>query len=445
MKEVNNRPQPDKIYTVTEVTRLIKQELESTFPLLWVEGEISGLKRAHSGHLYFSLKDEMSQISAVIWRSTAQGVPFELANGLQVICKGQINVYEPRGQYQLIVDVVEPKGKGALQLAFEQLKDKLSKEGLFDPSIKKRLPLFPKKVGVVTSPSGAAIVDIIRTLERRFAKLHILIYPVRVQGEGAAGEIAEGLDVLGSLPDVDVIIVGRGGGSMEDLWAFNEEIVARAIYKCPIPVISAVGHEVDFTISDFVADIRASTPSVAAEMVVEKEQAFDEWIKNLGNRLSHHMKYRLQEQKNNVLSLIHHHAFQNFNLRLLNFSQRVDELEAAAVQSIQNLRQWIAEGKSRAVLYEEKMSGKIREKLQDLKGLWEKRSVELDSLSPLNVLKKGYTLCWKDGGKILVRTIDDVAVKDSVAVSFLRGDFECIVQKINQNKHIESRFKTLEE
>jgi exodeoxyribonuclease VII large subunit len=441
MKETNSKSQPDRIYTVTEITRLIKVELESAFPHIWVEGEISDLTRAHSGHVYFTLKDEMSQLRAIIWRSAAQKVPFKLENGLQIIGLGQINVYEPRGQYQLIVDVVEPKGKGALQLAFEQLKEKLGKEGLFDPEIKKTLPLFPKNVGVVTSPRGAAIVDIIRTLERRFVKLHILIYPVRVQGEGAAEEIAEGLDYLGSLPDVDVIIVGRGGGSMEDLWAFNEEIVARTIYASPIPVISAVGHEVDFTISDFVADIRASTPSAAAEMVVEKEQAFEEWIKNLEKRMDHHVKYLMQEQKNNVLSLIHHQAFQNFKLRLLNLSQRVDELEAAAGRSIQDIRRWILEGKSRTVLYEEKMSGLIRGRIQNLKGLWEKLSVELDSLSPLNILKKGYTLCWKDGSQDLIRKVDEVSEKEKIAVSFLKGELGCLVQTVNPNKKIESRFE----
>jgi exodeoxyribonuclease VII large subunit len=259
-----------KIYTVSEITRLIKLELENKFPVIWVEGEIADFKRAHSGHLYFTLKDDKSALNCVMWRSSAVRVPFELESGLQVICKGQISVYEQRGQYQLYVEGVEPKGKGALQLAFEQLKEKLKNEGLFDTSIKKKLPLLPKKVGVVTSPRGAAIVDIIKTLERRFAQLHIVIYPVKVQGEGAGDEIVEAIDHLGSLKDIDVIIVGRGGGSLEDLWAFNEEKVARAIFRCPIPIISAVGHEIDFTIADFVADIRASTPSAAAEMVIEK-------------------------------------------------------------------------------------------------------------------------------------------------------------------------------
>jgi len=438
MKETDSQP-PERIYTVTEITKLIKQELEITFPLVWVEGEISDLARAHSGHVYFTLKDETSQLRGIIWRSAAQKVPFKLENGLQVIAKGQINVYEPRGQYQIIVDIVEPKGKGALQLAFEQLREKLQKEGLFDPTVKKTLPLFPKEVGVVTSPRGAAIVDIIRTLERRFAKLHILIYPVRVQGEGAAAEIVEGLEYLSGLPDLDVIIVGRGGGSIEDLWAFNEEIVARAIYACPIPVISAVGHEVDFTISDFVADIRASTPSAAAEIVVEKEQAFEEWIENLEKRMKHHVQYLIQEEKNRLLGLIHHQVFQNFKMRLLNLSQRVDELESAAGQTILEIRRWILEARSLTVLYEEKISGAIRGTIQNLKAVWEKMTATLDSLSPLGILKKGYTLCWKDESPELIHNVDGVAAKDKVAVSFLKGEINCIVQTVDPEKTIESR------
>ena len=226
-----NLVKPDRIYTVSEITQLIKLELESTFPLLWVEGEISNFHRHHSGHLYFTLKDEMSQLRAVMFRSEAAQVPFELKDGLQVVCKGRINVYEPRGEYQLLAEVVEPKGKGALQLAFEQLKEKLKEEGLFDIRFKKKLPLLPKKIGIVTSPRGAAIVDILRTLERRFARLHIMIFPARVQGGGAADEIAGGIDYLGSLTDIDVSIMCRGGGSIEELWAVNEEKVARSIWR----------------------------------------------------------------------------------------------------------------------------------------------------------------------------------------------------------------------
>ena len=254
------------------MTELVKLALETAVPAIWVEGEISNFHRHTSGHLYFTLKDARSQLRAVMFRFEARKIAFDLKDGLKVVCRGRLNVYEPRGEYQIVVEVVEPKGKGALQLAFEQLKEKLRAEGLFDRGRKKTLPLRPRTIGIVTSPRGAAIADILRILERRYARLHIVIYPAKVQGEGAAEEIVEGIDHLGrSLGGIDVIIVGRGGGSIEDLWAFNEEKVARAIDRSPVPVISAVGHEVDFTIADFVADIRASTPSAAAEMVIEKE------------------------------------------------------------------------------------------------------------------------------------------------------------------------------
>ncbi len=437
--ENNGLVKPDKIYTVSEVTRMVKEELESSFPLLWVEGEISNFYCHQSGHLYFTLKDEASQLKTVMFRGEARKVPFELKDGLQVVSKGRMNVYEPRGEYQLVVDVLEPKGKGALQLAFEQLKEKLQKEGLFDPKIKKKLPLLPKKVGVVTSPRGAAIVDILRTLERRFARLYILIYPVKVQGEGAADEIVEGIDYLGSLPELDVIIVGRGGGSIEDLWAFNEEKVARAIFQCPVPVISAVGHEIDFTIADFVADIRASTPSVAAEMVIEKEQSFEERIENLEKRIVHNLKYFLQEQKHDVLSLSQHRAFQNMKVLLLNLEQRIDDLEIRARNTIRNMLQKITEDKSRAVLLEERMRSTLKEVLQHFLANWKRLSVQLHDLSPLNILKKGYALCWKDGGQQLIRRINEVEKEKELTVSFYKGEFTCLVKKIDREKHIRSR------
>ena len=443
--EINSSLKPDKIYKVSEVTKMVKLELESAFPLLWVEGEISNFHRHHSGHLYFTLKDEMSQLRTVMFRSWAQKVVFELKDGLQIIARGRINVYEPRGEYQLMVEMAEPKGKGALQLAFEQLKEKLKKEGLFDPALKKKLPFLPKKIGIVTSPRGAAIIDILRTLDRRFARLHILIYPSKVQGKGAADEIVEGIDYLGNLPDIDVIIVGRGGGSIEDLWAFNEEKVARSIFRCPVPIISAVGHEVDFTIADFVADIRASTPSAAAEMVVEKEQSFEEKIENLENRLIQNQKYFLQEKKQEVFNLTKHRAFQNMKIMLLNLEQKVDELELGAWNVIRNLKQRISEIQSRTIFLEEKLRSTLRGRLQQLQASWERFSVQLHSLSPLNILKKGYTLCWKDSGRSLIRRIDDVPNEEEVTVSFNKGEFSCLVKKIDRSKLIESRLKKNDE
>ncbi len=441
--DFSNLFQPDKVYSVSELTRLIKTELEGSFFQVWVEGEIADFTRAHSGHLYFTLKDTDSQLRAVMWRSSANKVKFDLQSGLQVICRGPINVYEPRGTYQLIVDLVEPKGKGALQLAFEQLKDKLTKEGLFNPEIKKKLPALPKKVGVVTSPRGAAIIDILRTLERRFVHLHVQIYPVRVQGEGAAQEIAEGIDYLGSQPDIDVIIAGRGGGSMEDLWAFNEEIVARAIFQCAIPLISAVGHEVDFTIADFVADIRASTPTAAAEMVIEKKQAFIERIDNLQQQLVHLLRYNIQELKHGVQNLIHHQAFQNFKFKLKNLEQNVDELDMRAWNVIKKLQQKMIESRSRACLSEERLLSLMREKIQSLKGKWERLAAELHALSPLNILKKGYTLCWTDKGQHLVRSIEEVTENEELMVSFYKGELSCLVKAIDPSKKIKNKLGTV--
>jgi len=429
---------PDKIYTVSEITRLVKLEIENAFPSLWVEGEISNFHRHTSGHLYFTLKDEQSQLRAVMFRSEARQISFELKDGLKVICRGRLNVYEPRGEYQLIAERVEPKGKGALQLAFEQLKEKLRAEGLFDPKHKKKLPLLPKKVGIVTSPRGAAIVDILRTLERRFARLHILIYPAKVQGEGAADEIVEGIDYLGSQPDVDVMIVGRGGGSIEDLWAFNEEKVARAIFRCPIPVISAVGHEVDFTIADFVADVRASTPSVAAEIVIEKEQALADHIEHLEKGLVQTSLYFLQGLKQQVFNLSHHRIFQNFRIKLLNLEQRVDELEERARDILRRKKMLLAENKASVLLFEEKMANSIRSLVQDLLAKWEKFSLELHSLSPLNILKKGYTLCWKDDLQ-LIRRIEDVEKDKDITVSFFKGEFTCRAKNIDRKILLEER------
>lgn len=444
MKVKNQTPslgQPNKVYTVSEVTRLVKTKLESAFPLMWVEGEISNFHRHQSGHVYFTLKDENSQLRSVMFRSEARRIPFEVKDGIQVVCKGRINVYEPRGQYQLVAERMEPKGKGALQLAFEQLKEKLSQEGLFDTQLKKTLPLLPKKVGVVTSPRGAAIVDILRTLERRFARLHILIYPVRVQGDGASDEVVQGIEYFSRLPEIDVLIVGRGGGSMEDLWAFNEEKVARAIHRCPIPVISAVGHEIDFTIADFTADIRASTPSAAAELVIEKEQSFLDRIDNLEKRMVHHQKYYLQDQKQKVTELLHHKAFQNFKDKIRHLQQRVDDLEGTALEAMETKRRTMSEWRSRAVFLEEKLGGLLKRTVQDYQGKWKQLSAGLHGASPLNILKKGYALCWKSGSQKLIQGIKEVNEKDRITVSFYKGEFDCLVQTVDPDKSIQSKIE----
>jgi len=433
------------IYSVSEITRLIRLELERAFPLVAVEGEISNLHHHQSGHIYMTLKDEKSQIRVVMFRPAAQKVPFRLENGQQIIGIGRINVYEPRGEYQFLVERIEPKGKGALRLAFEQLKEKLRKEGLFDPQIKKPLPLLPRKIGIVTSPRGAAIVDILRTLERRFARLHVIIYPVKVQGGGAAEEIVRGVETLSRIPEMDAIIVGRGGGSMEDLWAFNDEGLARAIHRSPIPVISAVGHEVDFTISDFVADLRAATPTAAAELVIEKEGAFRERIDTLAKRLEHHTRYAVQDQKQQVFGLLHHQAFQNLKVRILNRMQEVDDLETRARKIIHKERQNISEDKARTVLLSEKMTYAFRTMRQRRLAEWERLSAGLHAMSPLNVLKKGYAICWSDNGEKLVRDVDKLKERDEIVVSFAQGEFTGMVRGINPRASVEARIRGVRE
>ena len=452
---------PYKTFTVSELTQLVKNTLEVSFPQVWVTGEISNFHKHASGHLYFSLKDEKSQLRAVMWRSDATRVKFVLKDGQQLVCRGRINVYEARGEYQIVVDTVEPKGKGALQLAFEQLKEKLRAEGLFDPARKRKLPLLPKRIGIVTSPKGAALIDILRTLERRFAKLEVLIYPARVQGEGAAGQIVEGLDYLGALGGLDAIIVGRGGGSIEDLWAFNEEAVARAIARSPVPVISAVGHEVDFTIADFVADIRASTPTAAAEMVVDTEAAFAERIANLSRRAHQSAKFAIEERKSEVVTLAQHRIFQNFKMRLMNLAQDIDGLEGRAWEVVRGERRKIAETKARAELLRERMAGRFvkelgearartelseqritggfRALLRDKQGAWEKLAAALHGRSPLDTLKKGYALCWSGDGRRAVTAIDGVGEADEMLVSFYRGEFRCRVEAVDPERAIESR------
>lgn len=437
------RPQgADAVYTISQITRLIKTELEASFPnSLWVEGEISNFTRAHSGHLYFDLKDQDSQLRSVMWRASAARVPFEPESGQQVVCKGRINVYERRGQYQFQVEVMEPKGKGALQLAFEQLREKLQKEGLFAEENKKRLPALPRTIGVVTSPRGAALVDILRTLERRFARLHILIYPVKVQGEGSAEEIVEGIDYFASRGDIDVMIVGRGGGSLEDLWAFNDEGVARAIHRSPVPVISAVGHEVDFTIADFVADIRASTPTAAAEVVIEEEEALELRVKTLQRRLGQSLLLTAQGQKNRVIQLSRHPVFRDFRLRVLNLAQGVDELEQRAAHCIRAQSLRIREIRSSAQLLDERVRSRIREQMQARLALWERLCAELHTLSPLNVLKKGYAVCWAADGQTLVRSVENVRIGDDMTVSFHRGEFRCRVSDVDITRAVQDRYR----
>lgn len=432
---------PDRIFTVSEVTGLVKAALEGLAARLWVEGEISNFHRHTSGHLYFTLKDDKSQLKSVMFRSDARSVAFDLKDGLKVLCRGRLSVYEPRGEYQLYAEAVQPKGKGALQLAFEQLKEKLRAEGLFDAARKRPLPLRPATIGVVTSAAGAALRDILRVLDRRNARLGILIYPARVQGEGAAAEIAEGIRTLGSLPGVEVLIVGRGGGSLEDLWAFNEEAVARAIAACPRPVISAVGHEVDFTIADFVADLRAPTPSAAAEMVAETEAAFLERIGHFEATLALRMRYKLRELAAEASRLTRTRAFPNFRLRLLNAAQRVDELETRAWKRIKDEERALADASAALRLGLEIMAAAAKRTLSDRLARWERLSAALDAGSPLAILARGYALVWDPATRRVIRTAGALRPGAEVAVSFRKGEADCEVKAVRRAATVESRFK----
>ena len=275
-----------RIQTVSEITALVQDVLEGRFPEVWVDGEISNCRPWRTGHVYFTLKDERAQLKAVMFRSAVRYLKFTPEDGLKVIVRGRITVYEPKGEYQIVCEHMEPRGLGALQLAYDQLRQRLEHEGLFDASRKQELPALPRKIGVVTSLNGAAVRDVVQVIRHRYANAHVIVRPTRVQGEGAALEIAAGLQAIGRVSGVDVAILARGGGSMEDLWAFNDEGVARAIAACPVPVIAGIGHETDTTIADFVADLRAPTPSAAAELVVARKREFGDRITRLRDRLT---------------------------------------------------------------------------------------------------------------------------------------------------------------
>ena len=317
------------IWKVSELTEQISALLEGAFRDVWIEGEVSNYHAAQSGHLYFTLKDSRAQIRCVCFRDQVRGLKFRPEDGLHITVRGSLGVYEPRGEYQVYVSYIEPVGLGALQLAFEQLKKNLEAEGLFDEDRKKPLPVLPRCIGIITSPTGAAIRDILRVLKRRFANLRMQLYPVKVQGEGAPGEVVAAVKYFNQAKVADVLIVARGGGSLEDLWAFNEEIVARAIAASSIPVITGIGHETDFTIADFVADLRAPTPSAAAEIVVRSRQEFEGHIQAYFRDLVKEMRYLLSERRHRMRDLQSHRGFRQVELLVRRRHQQVDELSAA--------------------------------------------------------------------------------------------------------------------
>ena len=382
------------ILTVTQLTSQIKSLLEGSFPEVWIEGELSNLSIPQSGHAYFTLKDQQSQIRAVLFRSSQRFLKFTLQHGMQVICRGRVSLYEPRGEYQLILDYIEPKGVGALQLAFEQLKARLEKEGLFALDHKKPLPVLPRRIGIITSPSGAAIRDMLRVIKRRHPKMQILLYPVPVQGVEAAPAIVEALRYFNREQNVDVLIVGRGGGSLEDLWAFNEEDVARAIYASRLPVISAVGHETDYTIADFVADLRAPTPSAAAEMVVESEENFRVAIGALESRLVRSVKQMLEHVRSSLRENMR--ILGDPRRRLEQFSQRLDDLV-------------------------HRMAMEIGHQVQRDRARLTALAAGLDHLNPLAILSRGYSITRNDATGIVLKDAALVKEGDSLSTKLHKG------------------------
>jgi len=437
-----------KIYTVFDITSEIKRTLDD-LGILWIQGEISNFKRHSSGHMYFSLKDARAQIKAACFRNSNMYLKFQPGDGMEVLARGRVSVYEPRGDYQLLVEHMEPVGLGSLQKAFEQLREKLRREGLFDENRKKSLPMLPKKVGIVTSPTGAAVRDMLRILRRRNSALDVLIYPAKVQGAGAAEEIAEGIRALNERGSVDVIIAGRGGGSIEDLWAFNEEVVARAIAESEIPVVSAVGHETDFTIADFVADVRASTPSNAAELVsgVREEMLMN--IQTLEGRLGQAIRRKLDISRLNLERLSRNRAFAVAPNKIRELAQRFDEATLRMIHGIQN-RMLDARRRERLLAARLRPADLIRlvtRKKDALSGIRQDLTAamqafvnsgkyrfavaagKMDSLSPLGVLARGFAICRDSEGKV-VRNASDVHVGGDVRVRLAAGELECEVKAV---------------
>jgi exodeoxyribonuclease VII large subunit len=416
---VRNTEFQRKIYSVSELSAEIREMLERRFVDVWVEGELSNCKTSTAGHLYFTLKDANAQLPAVCFRNAARLLRFRPENGKRFRARGRISTYEGRGEYQLIVEVLEPAGLGALQLAFEQLKQKLEKEGLFKPERKRRIPALPRKIGIVTSPKSAALRDILTVLKRRHNAVNVLIFPAEVQGEGASIQVMEGIDYLSRSTDVDVIIVARGGGSMEDLWPFNEERVARAIVRSKKPVISAVGHEVDFTISDFVADLRAPTPSAAAEIVIKSKAEIADRVGQLERRLESLMKYRVSALRNFLASKVGSRGFVVAENRIRRLSQRVDDLGFRLEQAGRSLA-FIRTRSHRGQLCEQRLSTAIHQRLKKWHQAFAGIAHTLDALSPLAVLERGYAICLTPEGRV-VRSASSVEVGSDVNVQLHEG------------------------
>ncbi|MBU1754150.1 exodeoxyribonuclease VII large subunit [bacterium] len=398
------------IYTISEITSKIKLILEGNLHNIRVMGEISNLVIHASGHVYLTLKDNYSQIKMVIFRSKANLLRFNLQDGLMIIAHGEISVYEKRGEYQLIADHIEPAGYGELYLAFEQLKEQLRIEGLFSEAHKKPLPMVPNRIGIITSPTGAAVQDILNIITRRFSNIEILIYPVMVQGETAPSDIANAISQMNRLPDTllpDVLIVGRGGGSIEDLWAFNDERVARAIFDSDIPIISAVGHECDFTIADFVADLRAPTPSAAAELVVKNKRELVERIEVLSIRLRHAIQKDLDLIAHRLKRLKESSALLRADYTVLQYQQRVDEITLALSLSVSNLTKLTLA------------------RLETITG-------KLNTLNPSAILSRGYSITFKLPEETVINNANQVKKEDRIRIHLHKGEVIAEIRDIGE-------------
>jgi len=449
MTQMQFNLQPERrIYTVSDLTARIRDLLAKNFTDVSVQGEISNCREAQSGHCYFTLKDERAQVRCVLFKQQRRGMKCHPEDGIQVTVRGSISVYEARGEYQIYVETLEPVGRGALQLAFEQLKRKLEAEGLFGADRKKPLPLLPKRIGVITSPKGAAVRDVVRILTRRFPNVHLTVYPVRVQGEGSAEEIVEALRYFHRKQAADVVLLVRGGGSMEDLWAFNEEVVARAIAVSGIPVISGVGHETDFTIADFVADVRASTPSAAAEVVVQTRQEFDKQVADLRETIASLIRYRLVELSRRVHELAGRRGFRRPLDLLRQRRQRADDLTSRLSLGLRarleraRKRFSAAQLRVMSVDFRAKIAAvrlRLEKRTHDL-GLraerllrlkrerWQRLSLQWQERSPLRILERGYAIATDQAGNVL-RDSAQVAVGDEVSIQLHRGRLISEVKK----------------
>ncbi|MFQ5929374.1 MAG: exodeoxyribonuclease VII large subunit [Acidobacteriota bacterium] len=408
-----------QILSVSQVVNSVKVSLETKFHDIWVKGEISNFRTPPSGHIYFTLKDSDAQLRAVCFRMQNRLLKFRPEDGMDVLARGSLSVYPPRGEFQLVVEFMEPVGPGALQLAFEQLKSRLEAEGLFDTARKKKLPLLPAKIGVVTSPTGAAIQDILRVLSRRNDRLDVLIFPAKVQGSGAAQQIARGIHYLDARGDIDVIVVARGGGSLEDLWGFNEEVVARAIFDARIPVISAVGHEIDFTIADFVADLRAATPSAAAEIVSGVREDLWKRVENLVRRSSQAIRLCLKDKRGQLQRLASSRAFVDAESKLRFFLQRLDELHTRLIKTAPSL---LSSPRERILQHKKTLRQQIQFYLQSKRQLMTARTEQLQAYSPLAVLDRGYAIVTAEN-KEIVRDPAQVKGGEEVDVRVARGQF----------------------